>query len=168
MSPSPVQEHQERGWIVPVGGAEDKVHSATILRRFVEVSGGDQARIVVIPTASQLEDTGSRYERVFRELGAGECAALGYAERQDADRDDWYDLLQDATGVFFTGGNQLRISAVLGGTRVAQTIRRQNAQGIPVGGTSAGAASPVWGARGATESTRGWTQPRGPTPNPAG
>ena len=48
--------------------------------------------------------------------------------------------LQQATGVFFSGGNQLRISAVLGGTRVAQSIRRLNAAGVPVGGTSAGAA----------------------------
>ncbi len=140
MSPSPVQENQERGWIVPVGGAEDKLRAPTILNRFVDLSGGDEARIVVIPTASQLEDTGERYESIFHELGAARCTALSYCDRSDADRDDWHDVLQDATGVFFTGGNQLRISAILGGTRVAQTIRRLNAQGIPVGGTSAGAA----------------------------
>ncbi|MEE2789591.1 MAG: cyanophycinase [Myxococcota bacterium] len=140
MSPSPVAHHQERGWIIPVGGAEDKLSAPTILRRFVALSGGDDANIVVIPTASQLEDTGARYEHVFRELGVAHARALPYAERADAERDDWFDILQGATGVFFTGGNQLRISAVLGGTRVAQSIRRLNAQGIPVGGTSAGAA----------------------------
>jgi cyanophycinase len=123
-----------------VGGAEDKLQAPTILNRFLDLCGGDDANIVVIPTASQLEDTGERYEGIFMELGAKTCRALPYNERGDADRDDWYGVLQDATGVFFTGGNQLRISAVLGGTRVAQTIRRLNAQGIPVGGTSAGAA----------------------------
>jgi cyanophycinase len=140
MSPSPVHGNQERGWIVPVGGAEDKLRAPTILNRFVEISGGSDARIVVIPTASRLDDTGDRYESIFRELGAGSCTALRYSERADADRDDWHEVLQNATGVFFTGGNQLRISAILGGTRVAQTIRRLNAQGVPVGGTSAGAA----------------------------
>jgi cyanophycinase len=140
MSPSPVSNDQERGWIVPVGGGEDKLKNPTVLNRFIELAGGDASRIVVIPTASQLDDTGSRYERIFRDLGAGSCAALGYAERGDADRDEWFATLQDATGVFFTGGNQLRISAILGGTRVAKTIRRLNAAGVPVGGTSAGAA----------------------------
>ena len=139
MSPSPVTHNQERGWIIPVGGAEDKLKNPTVLNRFIDLAGGEEARIVVIPTASQLDDTGSRYERIFRELGAGTCDALGYTERTDADRDEWFETLQNATGVFFTGGNQLRISAILGGTRVATTIRRLNAKGIPVGGTSAGA-----------------------------
>ena len=73
MSPSPIHVDQERGWIVPIGGAEDKLREPTILRRFVEISGGSDARIVVIPTASQLDDTGSRYERIFTDLGAGFC-----------------------------------------------------------------------------------------------
>ncbi|MEE2903779.1 MAG: cyanophycinase [Myxococcota bacterium] len=140
MSPSQIQDSDERGWIVPVGGAEDKLHEPTILKRFTELSGGPDARIVVIPTASQLEDTGERYESIFMELGAGHCASLSYVERKDTEREDWYNLLETATGVFFSGGNQLRISAILGGTRVAKMIRRLNAKGVPVGGTSAGAA----------------------------
>ena len=140
MSPSQVQAEDQRGWIIPVGGAEDKLRDAAILRRFLTLSGDDDARIAVIPTASQLEDTGSRYEQIFRDLGANDCTALPYVERADATRDDWHDVLENATGVFFTGGNQLRISTILGGTRVAQTIRRLNARGVPVGGTSAGAA----------------------------
>jgi cyanophycinase len=140
MSPSRTAKDQNRGWIVPVGGAEDKIKAPTILSRFVELCGGGDARIAVIPTASRLEDTGARYESIFRELGAGQCDALGYAERSDADREDWQETLEESTGVFFTGGNQLRISAILGGTRVATAIRRMNARGITVGGTSAGAA----------------------------
>ena len=140
MSPSQVQAEDQRGWIIPVGGAEDKLQDAAILRRFLTLSGDDDARIAVIPTASQLEDTGSRYEQIFRELGANDCTALPYVERTDVTRDDWHDVLENATGVFFTGGNQLRISTILGGTRVAKTIRRLNARGVPVGGTSAGAA----------------------------
>jgi cyanophycinase len=140
MSPAPIAPDKERGWIVPVGGAEDKLDSPSILRRFVSLSGRDKARIAIIPTASQLDDTGERYQDIFKSLGAQDCHALPYVERTDAERDDWHELLEQATGVFFTGGNQLRISTILGGTRVATTIRRLNARGVTVGGTSAGAA----------------------------
>jgi cyanophycinase len=65
MCASKVIEGNERGWIVPIGGAEDKENSPQILRRFVELSGGAAADIVVIPTASLLRGTGPRYERLF-------------------------------------------------------------------------------------------------------
>ncbi len=139
MSPSKSREG-ERGYIVPVGGAEDKVGPSEILRRFVEVSGGKRARMAVIPTASGRADTGSRYEKLFASLGAREVDVLPYAERRDAEREEWLEKLEHATGIFLTGGNQLRISTILGGTQVAKTVRRMNARGVPVGGTSAGAA----------------------------
>src|SRR5215470_8260302 len=110
MSPAKVDASDERGWIVPVGGREDKVGDAAILRRFVEHCDGDEARIAVIPTASSLADTGDRYARLFRELGARRADALAYADRRDTERDDWLRTLDNATGIFLTGGNQLRIS----------------------------------------------------------
>lgn len=140
MSPAKVQDNHCRGYIVPVGGAEDKDSDPVILRRFVEVSGDADARIAVIPTASRLDDTGSRYERIFRELGAADALALDYKRREDADNPEWLAYLREATGVFLTGGNQLRISTILGGTDVARAIRSVNATGVSVGGTSAGAA----------------------------
>ncbi len=140
MSPSKVETNKKRGWIVPVGGAEDKVGSQKVLRRFVEVSGGDQAHIVVIPTASALAETGSRYEDLFAELGAHQVEALPFSTRDDTKREKWLKSLERATGIFLTGGNQLRLSTTLGGTAVAKMIRQQNARGVAVGGTSAGAA----------------------------
>jgi cyanophycinase len=140
MSPAKVAPDSQRGWIVPVGGAEDKEGRAEILRRFLAVSGGDRSRIAIIPTASQLESTGRRYEEIFRELGAVDATALWFKTRHDAERKDWLEILDAATGVFLTGGSQLRISTVLGGTPVAKMIRRLNARGVSVGGTSAGAA----------------------------
>ena len=71
MSPAKVDADKKRGYIVPIGGAEDKEGTTEILKRFMEVSGGKGARIVIIPTASKLEDTGRRYEKIFRKLGAG-------------------------------------------------------------------------------------------------
>ena len=140
VSPAKAEEDQKRGYIVAVGGAEDKVGPADILRRFVEVSGGKRARIVIIPTASQLRDTGERYEKLFRGFGAREAEAVPFATREDAMRESWFRKLESATGIFLTGGNQLRISSILGGTPVAKAIRRRNACGCAVGGTSAGAA----------------------------
>ena len=139
MSPSRVAPGDERGWIVPIGGAEDKEHDPRILKRFVRVCGGSEADIVVIPTASRLEDTGARYEKIFSELGAARVTSLNFATRADGEREDWLERIAYATGVFFTGGNQLRLSTILGGTRAAKMIRQTNAAGVAVGGTSAGA-----------------------------
>jgi cyanophycinase len=140
MSPSRSNIDETRGWIVPVGGAEEKVGHPKILQRFVRISGEEDSRIVIVPTASSLDETGKNYEDIFRGLGAESAISLPYRERVDAERGDWLEALEQATGVFFTGGNQLRLSATLGGTQVASLVRRLNAQGIPVGGTSAGAA----------------------------
>lgn len=140
MSPARVEPDHERGWIVPVGGAEDKEADVAILRRFVEVSGGSEARIAILPTASMLPDTGERYERIFSGLGVAQAYALPFSTREEAHHEPWLRRLDEASGVFLTGGNQLRISAILGGTPVAKAIRRLNARGVTVGGTSAGAA----------------------------
>jgi len=140
MSPSKVAAEDTRGWIVPIGGAEEKAAAdASILRRFVEVCGGGEAEIVVIPTASQLADTGPRYQSIFSELGAARVDSLDFDTRRDTEERGRLRLIEQASGIFFTGGNQLRISTILGGTPAAMLIRKQNARGITVGGTSAGA-----------------------------
>jgi cyanophycinase len=139
MCPSKVREGDARGWIIPIGGAENKENDRRILRRFVEVSGGDDADIVVIPTASKLHETGSRYEAIFRELGARHVTVMDFDTRRDCQEANRLQRIEDATGIFFTGGNQLRLTALLGGTPVAQLIRKRNAAGVTVGGTSAGA-----------------------------
>jgi cyanophycinase len=140
MSPAKIEGDTKRGYIVPIGGAEDKEGSADILRRFLDVSGGAGARIAILPTASMLADTGSRYEQLFLRLGAGTATALPYATREDAANPDYLAALESADGIFITGGNQLRLTTILGGTIVPKTIRRANARGVTVGGTSAGAA----------------------------
>ena len=140
MSPAKIEGDKKRGFIVPIGGAEDKVGAANILRRFIEVSGGTGSRIVIIPTASKLEDTGRRYEKLFRQLGADEAKSLPIGTRADAAKTEWLDYIEKAQGIFVTGGNQLRLTTILGGTPIAKAIRRANARGVAVGGTSAGAA----------------------------
>lgn len=139
MCPSRVAEGEERGWIVPIGGAEDKETRRRILKRFVQLCGGRDADIAIIPTASRLPDTGQRYEELFDRLEAGRARSIDFATREDGQRDDYLAQLESATGVFFTGGNQLRISTIIGGTPAAKLIRERNARGVHVGGTSAGA-----------------------------
>ncbi len=140
MCPSPDISGIDRGYIIPIGGAEDKTEQSSILQRFVELAGGSEGRIVVIPTASQLEDTGPQYEQLFSRMGVARVVSIPIDERADAHKDEYLEALNQATAIFITGGNQLRLSTILGGTPVARCIRRQNAGGVHIAGTSAGAA----------------------------
>ena len=137
--PSKVPDGQTRGWIIPIGGAENKENDRPILERFVRASGGEAADIVVIPTASRMHETGPRYEQIFRDIGAPRVTVMDFDTRRDCQEAGRLQRIQEATGIFFTGGNQLRLTTLLGGTPVAKLIRSQNAHGVTVGGTSAGA-----------------------------
>ncbi len=140
MCPAKIADGGERGFVIPIGGAEERVETPVILQRFVALCGGDNARIVIIPTASQQAETGPNYEAVFSELGVKAATSLPIESREDAQRSDYLEAIEEATGIFITGGNQLRLSTILGGTPVAQCIRKANAAGVHVAGTSAGAA----------------------------
>ncbi|MDH5234408.1 MAG: cyanophycinase [Gemmatimonadota bacterium] len=139
MSPAKVADGQSRGWIIPIGGGEQKEQSPMILERFVALCGGRDARVAVIPTASKLGDTGARYQALFREIGAAEAIVFDFDTRRDAYEKGRLDELAECDGVFVTGGNQLRLSTVIGGTNVARLLREMNARGVHVCGTSAGA-----------------------------
>ena len=139
MSPAKTAVGNRRGFIVPIGGAEDKTGDALILKRVLKLCG-IKPSIAVIPTASRKEDTGRNYQHLFTELGAGSAHVLNFATRADCDNPEALQILADCDGVFITGGNQLRLSTTLGGTAVAKLLRRRNADGMPIAGTSAGAA----------------------------
>ncbi len=140
MSPADTVEGTDRGYVIPIGGAEEKFRNPEILDRFVELCGGKGARVGIIPTASQLEDTGRNYEKLFRELGITHAQVLKFETREDCQKSEDLEYIEKCDGIFMTGGNQLRLSTTIGGTAVAQTIRRRNAAGMHVAGTSAGAA----------------------------
>jgi cyanophycinase len=130
----------DRGYIIPIGGAEEKLNNPAILGRFVDICGGTDARIGIIPTASELEDTGRNYEKLFRKLGCKHARVLHFVTREDCQSDEDLGYIEKCDGVFMTGGNQLRLSTTIGGTAIAQALRRRNAEGMHVAGTSAGAA----------------------------
>ncbi len=140
MSPAKVENGARRGWIIPVGGGEKKVRSSPILRKLVGLSGGETARMVIVPTASQLGDAGEQTRDIFRELGARDIQIVDLATREDCEDPGLLKHFENATGIFFTGGNQLRLSTTIGGTSAARLIRAGNSRGVHVAGTSAGAA----------------------------
>jgi cyanophycinase len=133
----------ERGSVIAIGGAEDKVRERVVLRRFLELSGGREASVMVLATASEIAETGDRYAGIFHDLGAREIEVLRIRSREDAlgaVDPEVFERLQSTTGFFMTGGSQLRISSALGGTRFAAAVHERHAAGMVVAGTSAGAA----------------------------
>jgi cyanophycinase len=132
-----------QGPVMPIGGAEDKQASGDqehILTRFVELAGGKKARILVIPTASEVADEmGQRYADVFGKIGAKSVDVLNVQKREDANAQPALDQINEATGIFITGGSQSRLVSYLSGTHVMERIRERNANGVIVAGTSAGA-----------------------------
>ncbi|UFN45337.1 cyanophycinase [Nocardioides okcheonensis] len=128
------------GPLMIIGGAEDKVRKPTILKHFVSLSGGRDARIAVIPTASSLgREVVDVYDALFSKFGAAQVDAVRPETREQAHDPALVKALDDATGVFMTGGNQLKLSSVVGGTPVGEAILRAHERGAVVAGTSAGA-----------------------------
>ena len=113
-----------------------------LLGRFVELAGGAAARIVVIATASSTPDAiEAEHRDAFAGLGAGRVRALRIAARADANAPGVEPVLREATGVFFTGGDQERITTVIGGTATDSILQSLVAAGtVVLAGTSAGAA----------------------------
>jgi cyanophycinase len=129
-----------RSRLLIIGGAERR--GTAILARFVSLAGGPSARILVIATASRSPDVlEAEYVSAFAGLGAGAVGALRLTTRREANAPEVAGLLRDATGVFFTGGDQLRITTILGGTLVDSVLQPLVADGsVVLAGTSAGAA----------------------------
>ncbi len=130
------------GKLLVIGGAEShSEHDDTILERFVALAGGPAARLVVIATASESPDEREKeYVEVFTGLGAPDVVPLRLDSREHANSEEAVAALERATGVFFTGGDQLRITTVVGGSKVDLTLHARLSEGLVLAGTSAGAA----------------------------
>lgn len=123
-----------------IGGAEDRVGKASLLRQFVKLSGGRRSQIVLIPTASSFQqEVTDAYTEVFTRLGAGGLDVVNPATRADAHDPASVAAIDAASGIFMSGGSQLRLSQLLPGTPVGDALHRAHERGAVVGGTSAGA-----------------------------
>lgn len=130
----------KEGRLLIVGGNENKRGKNSLLRDFVQLSGGKEGKIAVVPTATkEQKEKGEMYREVFFEHGALEVQVLKVEDRKDANKRYLEDFFADITGVFFTGGDQLRLTSIIGGTFLNEILVRRYAEGLLLGGTSAGA-----------------------------
>jgi cyanophycinase len=157
---APTSDGGPVGPVMVIGGAEDKLGERVVLSRFVQLAGGDQAHIAVISTASSLGAAATDlYRHIFARLGVSRVTGLRPETREEANDRATADVLNSATGIFMTGGNQLRLSSVIGGTKLGQAILEAHGRGIVVAGTSAGASAVAthmmaFGSSGATPKNR--------------
>jgi cyanophycinase len=138
-----VDDGEAPGRLLIIGGAEDRCCGAGLLERFAELCGGEQARIVLVTTATGFPDqVRAEYEQVFRKLGVEAISELRLRGRADADSDEAAAELGRATGVFFSGGDQSRLRALVGSrvsTILSQRLNGRAGDSLVVAGTSAGA-----------------------------
>jgi cyanophycinase len=128
------------GVVMPIGGAEDKIGRMTILRDVARLAGGQHAILAIISTASSLGDEITHaYLQVFAALGVAEVVGLRPESRLEAAEPATVDVVDRATGVFLTGGNQTKLAGIVLGTPLGHAIQRAHARGALVAGTSAGA-----------------------------
>lgn len=127
--------------LIIIGGAEDKKEDCEILREFVRRAGGTKARIIIMTAATELpREVGENYIRVFERLGAEDARIVDTETRDDASSSSALKAVSKATGIFFTGGDQARITSVIKDTELDRAIHKRFAEGAVIAGTSAGAA----------------------------
>jgi cyanophycinase len=128
------------GYLVAIGGAEDKTSDLEILRRVIELAPSAEPEVAVIVTASGVpQDVFPEYEAAFTRLGASAVHALDFRHRRDALEEPRVDIVERCDVIFFSGGDQMRLTNVLGGSPVLDAIRERYFDGAVIAGTSAGA-----------------------------
>lgn len=130
------------GRLVAIGGAEDKESDLAILRRVISLAPKGNREVAVIATASGIPDEiFPIYEEAFGRLGAKRIHRIDVRTREDARDERHIETVGRCGIVFFTGGDQLRLTNVLGGSPLMEAIRASHEQGAVIAGTSAGAAA---------------------------
>jgi cyanophycinase len=130
------------GHLLVIGGAEDKYNERRILKKFLQLAGDEKAEVLIVPVASDFpEFAADVYTQAFRNLGIANPRVLRATSRQDIVLADHEALLDGVTGVFMTGGDQMRLVSLLGGTKFADLLRHKVREtDLVLAGTSAGAA----------------------------
>ncbi|MFB9150112.1 cyanophycinase [Roseovarius ramblicola] len=130
-----------RGKLVAIGGAEDKTTQADVLKRVLAFSRDPAPVVGVITTASSIpDDVFEDYRGVFDRLGAGEVLDIRIRDRADAMAPTFVEMLSRCDVIFLSGGDQMRLTSIFGGSPALDMIRKRQAQGAVIAGTSAGAA----------------------------
>jgi cyanophycinase len=125
--------------LMPIGGNESH-KKPVVLQEFVRRAGGEHADIVIFPQPSILENTGYKYASLFLELGARSARSLEFRTRDKAADEPFLSAVCSASGIFITGGTQMRLPVLIGGTPLETEILNAYRRGVIIAGTSAGAA----------------------------
>jgi cyanophycinase len=129
-----------KGMLVAIGGSEDKTEDLEVLRTICNLPEGGTKIVEIIPTASRIpEEAAGQYIEPFQKIGVEKVGIMNILTRQDSQREDFVQRILDADVVFFTGGDQLRITNLLGGSPVLSTLKGHYQRGGVIAGTSAGA-----------------------------
>jgi len=136
----PTDKSNPRGHLVAIGGAEDKDSELEVLSRVISLAPRNNKKVLIVATASGVPDeVFSAYRAAFERLGASEIGALDVRSRQQAADPANVQEVKRYGIVFFTGGDQLRLTHVYGGSAVLEAIRERYVAGAVIAGTSAGA-----------------------------
>lgn len=129
-------------YLIPIGGNEKKTESSEIFRQMVDLAGGSAARIIVVPTASEDPKERARdYEKLFASFNPAAIDVVHIGERRDAGSAALAKIVSEATLFMFGGGDQLRLSSLIGGTPLhTALLERYRLGNCVIAGTSAGAA----------------------------
>jgi cyanophycinase len=131
---------QARAKLMAIGGAEDKENDLLILKEFVRLARGPKARIVVMTIATDSpKEVGDEYAAAFKKLGVDDVQIIDVSTRADTEAEQALQALEQATGIFFTGGDQLHITSFLGGSKMHDRLIQKATRGAIIAGTSAGA-----------------------------
>lgn len=129
-----------KGNLIIIGGAEDKKGPKGILKEVCNKIDRDRDELVIATIATQLpKEVGAEYRSIFEGLGVRNISILDIQEREDACERNNVEMIERASLVFFTGGDQLRITSLLGGTPLFRIIHERHTEGCVFVGTSAGA-----------------------------
>src|SRR4028119_2160738 len=113
------------GHLLVIGGAEDKYNERRILRKFLQLAGDEQASVLILPLASDFpEFAADVYVQAFRKLGVANPRVLRATSRHDVINADVDALLDGVTGIFISGGDQMRLTSIMGGTELAKRIQQ--------------------------------------------
>lgn len=138
----PERRTRPKGALVAIGGNEDKEKDLKVLRIIAGLPEGGTRTVEVIPTASEYpKEVGQAYIQAFSRIGIGNVHVMDIEDRQHARDPEFVRRIQACDVVFFTGGDQLRLTSLLGGSPVLEAIKAHYWNGGVVAGTSAGAAA---------------------------
>ncbi|HEV2844820.1 MAG TPA: cyanophycinase [Thermoanaerobaculia bacterium] len=129
---------KKQGNLIIIGGGERKDEERRILKEVARQAGSGKLVVVTVATEEPRESF-KEYQKIFKELGVKNIEHLDVRLREEAKSEERVKILEGAKVVFFTGGDQLKITSQLGDSAVYQTLERLHQEGTTVAGTSAGA-----------------------------